>query len=101
MPDRESWKALHTYLAKHRADEEEIGQLIEALGRFQEAKLPIKVFPKGIPFPDGVIVHTVVDRDRVQDLMKLVFDQPRLDVIRLFPRGIVLPDVFAAEIELR
>jgi hypothetical protein len=45
-------------------------------------------------------VHTVFDRDRVLELVRLIVDQSRLDVVRVFPRGIPLPDWFAAEIEL-
>lgn len=82
-------------LDKGRASE--LVKLVSA----QLGERPIRVFPKGIPWPDGIVVHTVVDRDILGKVFDLLGDQARIDSLKVFPHGIPNPDVFLAEIEMR
>jgi len=78
-----------------------VAGLIDSLGSFREGQWPIKVFPKGIPFPDGVVVHTLVERGQLEEFIKLILEHPRIDGLKVFPRGIPVPEWFAAEVEFR
>lgn len=82
--------------------EENLKELVGIVSRFSEAGLkPVKVFPKGIPAPDGAWIHTLLDFDRLQTLFELVRETGRIDTIRIFPKGIPIPDVYHAEIGIR
>jgi hypothetical protein len=97
----EPWKQLHSYLSGGRLADEEVSELVDAAVSVSREGWPVKVFPKGIPYPDGVVLHAVIERDRIENLLRLILEHPRLDGVKVFPRGIPVPDVFTAEIELR
>jgi len=73
-----------------------VGLVAEALG----SESHVKVFPKGIPWPDGIVVHTVVNPGSLSGVVSLLQRSARIDSLRIFPRGIINPDVFLAEIEM-
>jgi hypothetical protein len=74
-----------------------VGLVSKALGTDTRR---LKVFPKGIPWPDGIVVHTVVDPRSLSSLVSLLQGSARIDSLRIFPRGIINPEVFLAEIEM-
>jgi hypothetical protein len=62
---------------------------------------PVRVFPKGIPAPDGTWVETLITPGDVGRFVDLLRQLPQIDEIRLFPKGIPFPDVIQADIGLR
>jgi hypothetical protein len=81
---------------------ENIAELVEIVVKIHHAGIrPVKVFPKGIPAPDGAWVHTVLTSDQLQTLLVLVQEIPRIDEVRVFPKGIPFPDTFLAEVGIR
>src|SRR5574341_2344421 len=55
---------------------------------------PIKVFPIGIPVPDGIQIRALLDKETLQSLNKILLDVPRVNGVEVFPRGIPKPDIF-------
>jgi hypothetical protein len=83
-------------------DREHVKELTASVAKLREAGLrPVRVFPKGIPVPDGVWVHTLVKPDELERLASLLRDFELIDELRVFPKGIPRPDLFLAEIGLR
>jgi len=81
---------------------ENVTELVEIVVTIDRAGIrPVKVFPKGIPAPDGAWVQTVLDLSQVQTLLGLLQEIPRIDEVRVFPKGIPYPDTFIAEVGLR
>lgn len=62
---------------------------------------PVRVFPKGIPFPDGAWVQTFVTPQAAGRFFELLQEMPEIEEIRLFPKGIPFPDILQAEIGIR
>jgi hypothetical protein len=83
-------------------DGDNLKELVSIVSTINKTGLrPFKVFPKGIPAPDGVWVHTFVPLDRTEALITLLRSIERIDVVRLFPKGIPRPDILVAEIGIR
>jgi hypothetical protein len=81
---------------------ENVAELVEIVVTIDRAGVrPVKVFPKGIPAPDGAWVHTVLTSDQLQTLLVLIREIPRIDEVRVFPKGIPFPDTFIAEVGIR
>jgi hypothetical protein len=81
---------------------ENVAELVEIVVTIERAGIrPVKVFPKGIPAPDGAWVQTVLDLSQVQTLLGLLQEIPRIDEVRVFPKGIPFPDTFIAEVGIR
>jgi hypothetical protein len=77
-------------------------ELAGAVAKLNQAGLrPVKVFPKGIPVPDGVGVHTFVTPETVGRFFELLREIPQIDEIRLFPKGIPFPDILQVEVGIR
>ena len=74
-----------------------VGLVAESLGA--DARR-LKVFPKGIPWPDGIVIHTVADPKTLGSLVSLLQVSAHVDAFRVFPRGIINPEIFLTEIEL-
>lgn len=62
---------------------------------------PVKVFPIGIPDPDGIEVHSTLDARALQSLLGSLQGLGRISHIRIFPNGIPTVDRFATEIGIR
>ena len=83
-------------------EKDHVQELVRTVVRLQDNNIkPVKVFPKGIPRPDSVEVHAVLDRNNLASIVDVLRQIERVDSIRIFPKGIPVPDVFLAEIGLR
>jgi len=83
-------------------EKENLAELVKIVGRFHgSGARVVKVFPLGIPYPDGVNVHTITDLAGLERLVKLLSEIPRFHGLEVFPKGIPKPDVFVANIQLR
>jgi hypothetical protein len=83
-------------------DKENLAELVKIAGRIPAtgAKV-IKGFPYGIPYPDGVVLHTMADATSLGRLVHLLTELPRVAGVEIFPKGIPRPDVFLTNIQLR
>lgn len=82
-------------------DRDNLQELVKATASFAEKGIrPIKIFPIGIPSPDGVEMHAIVTNDALQSLISIL-KNPRIHTVRIFPKGIPVPDVFLTEIRIR
>lgn len=97
LPD--PWKRVHAQLSHGNLDADDVAQLLDDLGPVRDKPWAMRVFTKGISWPDGVLVHAVVGRDQFDELVELMLGTPRLDSIKVFPKGIVNPEVYVAELE--
>ena len=100
--ERQSWDDVLGRLTVAGLDKREVRSMVEvvstAFGR--EAVPWLKVFPKGIPVIDGIAVHAILEKDNLGRLIDLL-QSPKIDAVRVFPRGIIDPQVFIAEIDIR
>ena len=61
----------------------------------------IKVFPKGIPVPDGLEVAGILDVSEASKfLAETLVKTPRFTGIVVFPYGIPWPEIFKVNIDL-
>lgn len=81
--------------------DEQAKELVDIIGGFRKQGWPVKVFPKGIPAPDGVTVHTTFHEDRLEELLRALRENHRIDGVKIFPKGIPNPEVFHTEIDIR
>jgi len=83
-------------------DKSNLAEIVKMVSGFNEKGLkPTKVFPKGIPYPDGVWVHVALDGNQLGALVDVLKKGFRIDGIRVFPKGIPFPDIFHVEIGIR
>lgn len=83
-------------------DKSNLSELVRIVNGFNEQGIkPNKVFPYGIPYPDGVRMHASLDRDQLGTLVDLLKKRLRIDRVRVFPKGIPFPDIFHVEIDIR
>ena len=81
---------------------ENLSELVKLAGRVHASGARIiDAFPLGIPYPDGVRIHTRVDIAGLERLIKLLVELPRFRGIEVFPRGIPKPDIFEAQVTMR
>jgi|1186.fasta_scaffold93332_2 hypothetical protein len=62
---------------------------------------PVRVFPKGIPAPDGTWFQTLIPLNDASRLIDILRQLPQIDEIRIFPKGIPRPDLLQLDIGLR
>ena len=92
---------LMTTLSRSGMDREHLKELVQLVGSLHASGVrPVKVFPYGIPNPDGVEVHSILQPDALNALLG-VLKNPRIDTLRVFPKGIPVPDVYLTEIRMR
>jgi hypothetical protein len=60
-----------------------------------------RVFPIGIPTPDGVGLKGNIALDRIDVIKAILRDQGRIGGVRVFPNGIPAPDVLRVTFEIR
>lgn len=99
MAAREAGGRLDTVLSRSRMDSDQVRELVDivdALGRDR----PVRVFPKGIPYPDLLHWETIVRLDEL-DVIKGLLETGRLEQLEIFPYGIVAPELLGIRAELR
>lgn len=83
-------------------DKENLKELVGIVAGIQKAGLKgVKVFPKGIPVPDGLRVSGILDTGKANTfLAEVLMKTPRFGGIRVFPYGIPWPEIFGIRIDL-
>ena len=83
-------------------DKENLEELVGIVAGIKKGGLgKIKVFPKGIPYPNGVQVSGIVEASVVSKFLGHVLTQtPRLGGIVVFPYGIPWPEIFRVNIDI-
>lgn len=83
-------------------EKENLSELVALVAEWQREGLArVKVFPRGIPVPDGLHVKGIVDQQGIFTLLqKILVETPRLSGVRVFPYGIPFPELFEIGIEL-
>lgn len=78
-------------------------ELVGLVSRVDQTGLrPWKVFPYGIPYPDGVRVCGTLGPDKLGILAQLLKNPRRVDYVKAFPRGIPPLELqFEVEVGLR
>ena len=98
-PDPSPWDQAIERLSGPALDREKVAQLVGLVSKSLDVER-LRVFPKGIPWPDGIVIHTIVDERTLGSLFNLLKGSAHIDAVRIFPRGIVNPEAFVAEIEM-
>lgn len=62
---------------------------------------PVKVFPYGIPVPDGVGIEVSLNAKGLGALVNRLDKIARIDKIDIFPKGIPYPQMFDAQIRIK
>jgi hypothetical protein len=83
-------------------DTENLSELVAMVAEWQRGGLGrLKVFPRGIPVPDGVYIKGIVDQQGLANLLqRILFETPRLSGIKVFPYGIPFPEIFEVGVDL-
>ncbi len=80
-------------------DKANLAELVRIVVDFNAKGIrPYKVFPRGIPVPDGVTVQTLLDAKALQTLVGELGSNPRIRGVEVFPLGIPFPEIFRTEI---
>jgi len=80
-------------------DREKVSELVGIVSK-SLGDTRLRPFPKGIPWPDGIIIHTVIEPEKLPNIFELLRTSGHIDSVRVFPRGIINPEIFVAEIEM-
>jgi len=89
-------------LTRDDTAEVRLSEIVKIVNGFNEHGLkPTKVFPYGIPYPDGVRVHVALDGNQLGTLVDVLKKGFRIDRMKVFPKGIPFPDIFHVEIGIR
>lgn len=99
VPDPIPWDQAIKRLSEKNLGQKDVAELVGIVSKSLGDKR-FRVFPKGIPWYDGIVVHAVIDPASLGSIFELLRASARIDTVRVFPRGIVNPEVFITEIEL-
>lgn len=86
-------------LGRSRMDADQVAELVDAIDGLGRER-PVRVFPKGIPYPDMIHWETVVQAGEL-DVIKALLETGRLARLEVFPYGIVAPELLGIRAELR
>ena len=95
----QSWDDAIRRLSGPSLDAAKVAELVGIVSKNLEGA-QLRPFPKGIPWPDGILVHAVLDSRSLTGLFELLRTSEHIDAVRVFPRGILNPELFVAEIEM-
>jgi hypothetical protein len=98
-PDPSPWDEAIRKLSGPSLDREKVSELVGIVSK-SLGNAELRPFPKGIPWPDGILVHAVLDAGTLTSLFELLRASEHIDAVRIFPRGIVNPELFVTEIEM-
>jgi hypothetical protein len=101
-PEESIEEALMRELRFGGIDKENLKELVGIVAEIHKRGLKrIKVFPKGIPAPDGLRVTGIIDAgDASRFLGEIMLRTPRLGAVAAFPYGIPWPEIFRVRIGL-
>ncbi|WP_160109678.1 hypothetical protein [Pseudomonas izuensis] len=83
-------------------DDKRLSDLVKTIAGIKKSGMDrIRVFPKGIPHPEGIRVSGIVDAKVLSKLLEdTLLKTPRLGGVSAFPFGIPWPDVFRVNIDI-
>lgn len=83
-------------------DKDNLKELVGIVAGFHKAGLrKVKVFPIGIPVPDGLRISSIVEAaDASRILGDILTRTPRLAAVYAFPYGIPWPDILRVNIDI-
>ena len=83
-------------------DQENLQELVGIVAGIQRGGLKsFKVFPKGIPRPDSLVVSGIVEAGEVHSVLGQILTQtPRLVRVDSFPLGTPFPEFFRLNIDI-
>lgn len=83
-------------------DKENLKDLVEIATAIRNSGLKkTRVFPKGIPVPDGIRVSGIMESGEAKNLLAdLLLKTPRVDRVVAFPYGIPFPDTVRVDIDV-
>jgi len=60
-----------------------------------------RIFPIGIPAPDGVGIKGNIGVDKIDIIKEILRNSPRIGGVHIFPIGIPAPDVLRVTFDIR
>jgi hypothetical protein len=93
-------KELHRYLSAGRVQDDQVSEPVEVASGSAMLGGRSRSSRRAPPYPDGVTWTRCSTATASSSWVRLIVDQRRLNMGRVFPCGIPFPDWFAAEIEL-
>jgi hypothetical protein len=95
-------EALLSALKYGGLDKSNLSEIVGIIDKFNSKGIrPHKVFPLGIPYPDGVTMQASLDLPKLHTLLDELLKLPRIEHVKVFPKGIPYPDIFHVEIGIR
>ena len=101
-PQEASEEVLMRELRFGGIDKENLKELVGIVAKIQRGGLKkFKVFPLGIPVPDGVRLSGMIDAGEANKFLgELLMKTPRLGGVVVFPYGIPWPEIFRVNIDV-
>jgi hypothetical protein len=101
-PQESNEEALMRELRFGGIDKENLKELVGIVAGIQKGGLKrFKVFPKGIPVPDGLRVTGIIDAGEASRFLgEILLKTPRLGGVVAFPYGIPWPEIFRVNIDI-
>jgi hypothetical protein len=87
-------------LTRGGLDPTQASELVDVIATLRGGRR-VRAFPKGQFGPDSVEIQTVFEPDELGSLLDTLRENPRIDSVEIFPRGIINPEVFSVRIGLR
>ncbi len=90
-------------ILKHSGiDKANLSELVQIASGLNKNGIKIdKVGPIGIPFPDGIKVHTRLEPSSINSLIESLSNMSRINSVEIFPRGLPKIDLLVAEVDIR
>jgi hypothetical protein len=89
-------------LKKGGLERDNLRDLVKAVSGLRREKLKaIRVFPKGIPYPDRIEVAGILETTSLAPFLQDILTFQHLGEIRVFPLGIPYPDWIQVNFEVR
>ena len=83
-------------------DKQNLSELVQiASGVAKEGIRIVKVFPIGIPYPDGIKIQTELNDQNLSALVRSIGNTARINSVEIFPKGIPAVDSFSADLNIR
>ncbi len=85
-------------LKQGRIGTNQLADLVKKVGIIQNRGIrPIRVYPIGIPWPDGIMIETILERNQLSQINEIIGSEG-IRSMEIFPKGIPRPDIFFAKI---
>jgi hypothetical protein len=102
IPIKEFQLALLEVLSRGQISDEAANAFVAEISELEILRsYPIKTFPKGIIWPDGIGIDIILDREGLRGLSRALFDSAHLAKFEYFPYGIINPEVFRGRVEFQ